>query len=197
MRGDAEAGTLRFDGAARAVRCAVALRALAAARRLPLAQGVHVGELEAVDAGSAGETVAGQALRVAQAIAAAARADEMLASALTAEICAGSGEHFAEAAPIAVEGVARPLALCSVVTEQHLEPARRLPPDEPDLGRLSAREHEVLALVAEGLSNLAIAARLNLSEHTAKRHVANILLKLDLPSRAAAAAMLARHVPSD
>ncbi len=197
VRGDAEAGTLRFDGAARAVRCAVALRALAAARRLPLAQGVHVGELEAVDAGSPGETVAGRALRVAQAIAAAARADEVLASALTAEICAGSGEHFAEAAPIAVEGVARPLALCSVVTEQHLEPARRLPPDAPDLGRLSAREHEVLALVAEGLSNLAIAARLNLSEHTAKRHVANILLKLDLPSRAAAAAMLARHVPSD
>ena len=55
----------------------------------------------------------------------------------------------------------------------------------------------MLALVAEGLSNLAIAARLGLSEHTAKRHVANILLKLDLPSRAAAAAMLARHVPSD
>jgi len=32
------------------------------------------------------------------------------------------------------------------------------------------------------------------SDHTVKRHVANILLKLDLPTRAAAAALLARHI---
>ena len=51
----------------------------------------------------------------------------------------------------------------------------------------------MLALVAEGLSNAAIAARLGLSEHTAKRHVANILLKLDLPTRVAAAALRARR----
>jgi DNA-binding NarL/FixJ family response regulator len=50
----------------------------------------------------------------------------------------------------------------------------------------------VLALVAKGLSNAAIAGRLRLSSHTVKRHVANILLKLDLPTRAAAAALLAR-----
>ena len=43
--------------------------------------------------------------------------------------------------------------------------------------------------VADGLSNAAIAKRLSISEHTAKRHVANILLKLDLPTRAAAAAV--------
>jgi len=57
---------------------------------------------------------------------------------------------------------------------------------------LSAREREVLILVADGLSNAAIAKRLNLSDHTIKRHVANILLKLDLPTRAAAAALLGR-----
>ncbi|HEY6702355.1 MAG TPA: hypothetical protein VI137_16380 [Pseudolabrys sp.] len=37
-----------------------------------------------------------------------------------------------------------------------------------------------------------MAARLNLSDHTIKRHVANILLKLDPPTRAAAAALIGR-----
>jgi len=50
----------------------------------------------------------------------------------------------------------------------------------------------VLALVAEGRSNASIAQSLQLSEHTVKRHVANILLKLDLPTRAAAAALVGR-----
>jgi TolB-like protein/DNA-binding CsgD family transcriptional regulator len=58
---------------------------------------------------------------------------------------------------------------------------------------LTRREREVLRLVAQGLSNAAIAESLALSEHTAKRHIANILTKLDLPTRAAAAAFAARH----
>jgi ATP/maltotriose-dependent transcriptional regulator MalT len=57
---------------------------------------------------------------------------------------------------------------------------------------LSDRELEVLKLVASGLSNAEIAERLFLSSHTVKRHVANILGKLDLPTRAAAAAFAAR-----
>ena len=60
------------------------------------------------------------------------------------------------------------------------------------LRSLTAREREVLKLVGEGLSNQAIAKRLRLSEHTVHRHVSNILTKLDLPSRAAAAAVAAR-----
>jgi LuxR family transcriptional regulator, maltose regulon positive regulatory protein len=61
------------------------------------------------------------------------------------------------------------------------------------LGELSERELEVLSLVAEGLTNHDIAQRLVLSEHTVNRHVANILRKLGLPSRAAAASLAGRH----
>ena len=53
---------------------------------------------------------------------------------------------------------------------------------------LTPRELDVLKLVAQGLSNPDIARRLVLSEHTVHRHLANILRKLNLSSRAAAAA---------
>jgi DNA-binding NarL/FixJ family response regulator len=62
-----------------------------------------------------------------------------------------------------------------------------------DLSALSRREVEVLRLVAQGLSNQEIAKRLVLSKHTVHRHVSSILAKLDLSSRAAAAAYAARH----
>jgi DNA-binding NarL/FixJ family response regulator len=58
---------------------------------------------------------------------------------------------------------------------------------------LSAREVGVLALVSEGLKNREIAAALAISEFTVKRHVQNILRKLDLPSRRAAAALHGRQ----
>lgn len=58
--------------------------------------------------------------------------------------------------------------------------------------QLSAREREVLRLVARGLSDAQIAERLVISPHTVHRHVANILAKLRLPTRAAAAAAAGR-----
>ena len=70
-------------------------------------------------------------------------------------------------------------------------------PEKPDLpaslDALTGREREVLRLVANGLSNAGIAEKLTLSDHTVKRHVANILTKLDLPTRAAATALAVRH----
>ena len=60
------------------------------------------------------------------------------------------------------------------------------------LPELTPREREVLCLVAEGLTNREIAERLVVSEHTVHRHVTNLLRKLDLPSRTAAAALAAR-----
>jgi DNA-binding CsgD family transcriptional regulator len=60
-------------------------------------------------------------------------------------------------------------------------------------GGLSAREVQVLALVAAGNSNRAIAAELFLSEKTVERHVSNILTKLGVGSRTAAAAYAFEH----
>jgi DNA-binding NarL/FixJ family response regulator len=65
--------------------------------------------------------------------------------------------------------------------------ARRPDPSAPlpdELGRLTTREHEILRLVAAGLSNAEIAGRLVISPLTAKTHVARILNKLDCHDRA-------------
>ena len=51
---------------------------------------------------------------------------------------------------------------------------------------LSAREREVLALLATGSSNLEIAAQLFVSAETVKTHVAHLLRKLEVPNRGSA-----------
>lgn len=61
------------------------------------------------------------------------------------------------------------------------------------LASVTPREREVLSLLAAGLTNREIAGRLVVSEHTVHRHVTNVLRKLGLPSRAAAAAHAVRH----
>lgn len=58
---------------------------------------------------------------------------------------------------------------------------------------LTARELQVLRLVASGSTNKAIAAALRLSERTIERHLSNIFVKLDLATRAAATAWAYEH----
>jgi DNA-binding NarL/FixJ family response regulator len=61
------------------------------------------------------------------------------------------------------------------------------------VGGLTAREAQVLRLVAAGMSNRAIAAELAISEHTVARHLQNIFAKLDVSSRSAATAFAFAH----
>jgi DNA-binding NarL/FixJ family response regulator len=63
----------------------------------------------------------------------------------------------------------------------------------PTTDRLSAREREVLLLVAEGHSNKAIAEELFVSPNTVKTHVASLLNKLDADNRAQLAAIATTH----
>ena len=86
---------------------------------------------------------------------------------------------------------ARALALLERI-EEAPAPAASGVADTP-LDVLSPRELEVLGLVAEGRTNHEIARRLVLSEHTVNRHVANILRKLGLSSRTAAASLAGRY----
>lgn len=181
----------RFDGPARAIRCAAALREAAQQIGVASAQGAHVGEIEL-----RGPPI-GLTARVTMQLAAHAGRGEILASRLVADLAVGSGLHFVDAGRIDLDEMDEPLPVVQATSEQHLEPACRPKTKPAEPATLTARESEVVNLIADGKSNAAIAAELSLSEHTVKRHVANILLKLDLPSRAAAAAFSARHAGPD
>ena len=60
-------------------------------------------------------------------------------------------------------------------------------------GLLTPRQTDILQLVAEGLTNREIAQRLGLSERTVDRHVSDTLTRMDVPTRAAAAAFAISH----
>lgn len=69
------------------------------------------------------------------------------------------------------------------LVERFARPAAPANPTSTEISTLTAREREVLVLMARGLSNAELADRLTLSEATVKTHVARILGKLDLRDR--------------
>ena len=60
---------------------------------------------------------------------------------------------------------------------------QRSPASGPDIANLTAREMQIMRLIAEGLSNKMIARRLDVTEGTVKVHVKNLLKKMKLRSR--------------
>lgn len=184
-------GLALFDGPARAVRCALGM-AEAASRvaGVGLRCGVHVGE---VVLGAGPE--AGLAVQVARRVAGLARSGEVLVTGTVRDLSAGAGLRFRERElrlPLSETGGMRLPLLAFAGDEMAATPAPQGLPAAPLLAELSARERDVLRLMAQGLSNPAIGERFGLSEHTIKRHVANILSKLGQPTRAAAASLAAR-----
>ena len=90
-----------------------------------------------------------------------------------------------------LQAVASGLAVLHPANMNEMLPAGSAATRVPDelAESLTRRELEVLQMLAGGLSNKEIAARLNISEHTAKFHVASILGKLGAGSRAEAVAL--------
>ncbi|MFE7575415.1 LuxR family transcriptional regulator [Streptomyces sp. CB01249] len=72
-------------------------------------------------------------------------------------------------------------------------PEERKSPEDERLAGLSEREHSVLELIGEGLTNRQIAERLYLSEKTVKNHISRLLGKLGVERRVQAA-VIAAHV---
>lgn len=192
-----------FDGPARAVRCAIALRETArGVLGRVLRCGLHVGEVAAELAEEQdGRSVGGLALHVALRIAALAKPGEVLVSGTLRDLVAGSGLRFRERdarLPLgpAAGGVRLQLLALAADDRNGKEPVRGEPTASATAGEiaeLTRRERQVLGLIARGLSNAAIASTLGVSENTVKRQTGSVLLKLGVPTRAAAAALAARQ----
>ncbi|MCY1543603.1 Nitrate/nitrite response regulator protein NarL [compost metagenome] len=86
----------------------------------------------------------------------------------------------------------QPATDTSPATLSALAPAPE-PKADPGIDKLSAREREILALIARGGSNKQIARDLDIAETTVKIHVQHILRKLNLSSRVQAAVYAAGH----
>jgi DNA-binding NarL/FixJ family response regulator len=167
-------------------------RAAAIGNRATIAAGLLAAAIDAVAAGQPARAArlfgAGEALREATGIAA-----QEVSRAYHGRALAEARSRLGEESFAAEWRAGRALSLEAAIAEA-LAPAERLPasPLRPPLG-LTAREHEVLRLVAAGQSNAEIAETLVLSVHTVERHVANIFAKLGAHNRAEAAAVATRQ----
>lgn len=117
-----------------------------------------------------------------------ARYDVATARALLGRALSAMGDHHSAAPELeAARAAYATLGASSRVAEL----CRMTTPTLP--GGLTPREAEILAAIAEGLSNREVAGRLVISEKTVARHLANIFTKIDVSSRTAAAAWAYQH----
>jgi DNA-binding NarL/FixJ family response regulator len=92
----------------------------------------------------------------------------------------------------AVRKVARGESLIDRSAADHLRDRVAHDEFDPMVGHLTPQERRILTLLAEGLTNRAIAAELFLSDKTVKNYVSNLLMKLGMSRRSEAAAYSAR-----
>ncbi|WP_432131172.1 response regulator [Streptomyces tendae] len=87
------------------------------------------------------------------------------------------------------EGIVAPAVTRRLIAEFVAKPVREPTADPAVLRELTRREREVLSCLGEGLSNAAVAERLDMAEATVKTHVSRLLGKLGLRSRVQAAVL--------
>jgi DNA-binding CsgD family transcriptional regulator len=179
---------LAFASAAAGLRCAVGLQEALASRNttaevpLQVRVGLHTGEAVR----EAGDFFGNDVNRAAR-IAGTAGGGEILVSPLLRDLVQESGKfRFDRPRTVQLKGFPPSQQVVRVLWR---------PDDEPDAypNGLSAREVEVLALVAAGRTNAAIAEVLVVSPVTVKRHVSNILNKTTLANRTELAGYAAIH----
>lgn len=202
-----------FDGPARAVRSALAIRTGARAVGLEVRTGVHTGECEVM-----ASDIAGIAVHLTARLMETAQPGQVIASGTVKDLVVGSGLEFEDLGAHVLKGVPGEWKLYAITGDSELSSMATAAPasvgsdrasdrfgeetspllgaaggaTDNDLGELSGRELDVLALVAEGLSNEEIAARLYLSIRTVERHLSNIYAKLRVSGKAARAAAAVR-----
>ncbi len=178
--------TAVFDGTARAIRCGLEVRDQLLRLGLRVRAGVHAGECEIGDG-----RPRGVALHVASGVMRSADPGEVLVSGTVKDLVVGSGLEFAERGVRTFPGVPGSWSVYAagpVPTAATQRPAGIRPAVD-----LSRRERDVAQLLANGLSNRAIAERLYISERTVDNHVHHILDKLGFESRVQVATWLARN----
>jgi pimeloyl-ACP methyl ester carboxylesterase/DNA-binding CsgD family transcriptional regulator/class 3 adenylate cyclase len=181
-----EGAIATFDGPARAVqfskKVSVGLRLLGLRARI----GLHTGEVEIGN-----DSVGGKAVHLATRIAAQARLGEVVVSDTVAGLVAGSGLAFT---PFETSHSLALPADCRLFRVDAGEaPGKRNAPIQNgaqstatpmSLFPLTAREREVVTLLARGQSNREIGSELSITVATAERHVSNIMTKLGVRTRA-------------
>jgi pimeloyl-ACP methyl ester carboxylesterase/DNA-binding CsgD family transcriptional regulator len=175
-----------FDGPVRAIRCACQVheRDVLVGRGVRIA--LHAGQLLCEQ-----DVWSGPALAVAEQILRAASRNEIVVSSAVKDLVVGSGIQFAES-PVSAHG--RP-GVFAVLAESAAMLVKGAPRRSASTGgrgvrALTRRQRTVLELIAQGRSNKEIAGLLFLSEHTVHRHLANILERLGVATRAAAVARI-------
>lgn len=185
-----------FDGPARAIHCAGAIRDAARDLGLATRAGLHTGECEVRD-----ERVVGVAVHLAAWVASQAASGEILVSGTVKDLVAGANLRFTDRGTRTLAGGSgewRLFAVASNGPENSRTSVQTTAQPRPahSLNALTRREREALPLVAQGLSNLQIADALSIGERTVESHVASILAKWGLASRTwLAAAVTAEDAP--
>jgi len=101
------------------------------------------------------------------------------------------GNHFIDTVRRVAAGQSM---LDPAVTAQVLERLRTGPKTDHSFDQLTAQEHRILELIADGMTNRQIAGELYLAEKTVKNYVSSVLAKLGLESRTQAAIFATKHL---